>query len=61
MYVNPDLSFQERKAQKELRNELTRRKKVWENDIHIHRGQIIIVKKSHQAQQEMDSSSQKNT
>jgi len=58
VYVNPDLSFQERKTQKVLRDELTRRKKAGEKDIYIRRGQIVM--KSNQTQQEMDSSPKKD-
>ena len=41
MYINPDLTYKERQASKELRQELARRKKVDEKDIFIRRGQIV--------------------
>ena len=41
MYINPDLSYKERQALKELRQELVRRKTAGEKDIFIRRGQIV--------------------
>ena len=41
MYINPDLTYKERQASKELRQELARRKKAGEKDIFIRRGQIV--------------------
>ena len=48
VYVNPDLTRAERVAQKELRQELARRKADGEKDIYIHRG--LIVHKSNAVQ-----------
>ena len=41
MYINSDLTYKERQASKELRQELARRKKAGEKDIFIRRGQIV--------------------
>ena len=41
IYINPDLSYKERQALRELRQELARRKTAGEKDIFIHRGQIV--------------------
>ena len=48
VYVNPDLTRAKRVAQKELRQELARRKADGEKDIYIHRG--LIVHKSNAVQ-----------
>ena len=41
IYINPDLSYKERQALRELRQELARRKTAGEKDIFIRRGQIV--------------------
>ena len=41
VYVNPDLSYQERQFQKGLRQELVRRKSTGKKGIVIHNGQIM--------------------
>ena len=46
IFINPDLSWKERQAQKELRSELTRRKEVGESGIVIRRGRIVKQNKS---------------
>ena len=40
-YINPDLSYKEIQALRELRQEMARRKTAGEKDIFIRRGQIV--------------------
>jgi len=42
VYINPDLSIRERNAQKELREELKRRKDAGETHLKIIRGKIVM-------------------
>ena len=41
IFINPDLSFKERQAQRELRKELAARKEKGEAGIFIRRGRIV--------------------
>ena len=41
VFINPDLSFKERQAQRELKKELAARKEKGETGIFIHRGRIV--------------------
>ena len=43
VYITPDLSYQERMHQKNLRSELQRRKDAGESDLVICRGQIVTA------------------
>ena len=43
VYITPDLSYQERMHQKNLRSELQRCKDAGESDLVIHRGQIVTA------------------
>ena len=46
IFINPDLSWKERQAQKELRSELARRKEAGESGIFICRGHIVKQNRS---------------
>ena len=46
IFINPDLSWKERQAQKDLRSELARRKEAGESGIYIRRGRIVKQNKT---------------
>ena len=41
IYINPDLSYNERQVNRSLRQELSRRKEAGETDLIIYRGSIV--------------------
>ena len=56
IYINPDLSMQERTKAKQLRQELARRKASGEHDIKIQRGKIVRYNKAQSPDNLVDSS-----
>ena len=60
IYLSPDLSYNERQANKLLRQELSRRKEAGETDLVIYRGSIVkkTLHKSNVASHDMDTGHQ---